>query len=538
MMETNDSRGRAKAIPLQVIQDGGEIICQCAGISRGRIQAVIATTPASTLESLGIQLGCAVQCGCCRPLVQELLGASPWYKVTAATRTILTDAHQPERRIVQIEMQLAGNMPYPLAMPAQHVVLQAWINNAWVTRTYTVVDQTEDGNTVCIAMRRHYDGQLSKYLLDADEATFSTTKLRIAAPDGEADPADGRPIVVFVAGVGVTLALSLLKGNRHGHRLHIDYSAAHRGDMAYADRIARATSCSREISCSLRNDDVDGYIHDADILKLARQFSGARFYVCGPNGYSHAVVGGLKKAGVSKADVRIEAFFLKPEVRRAPRIRRLAYAAGMALACLPLLLLAPALAEFVPNNSRNFGHNNFECSACHRDAPGSTRQQLQAKAKHLLGMRQQDAHFGMQPVNNTTCIACHENPDDQHPAFRFLEPRFSQARSTLAPEQCVSCHREHTDMRVSQVDTGFCATCHSDVEVESDTTRPTHAQLAHDMRWDTCLSCHDFHGNHAHTPPVDLKNGIAPSAIAAYFHSAESPYGKPVIKGKKPKELR
>ena len=39
----------------------------------GPSSRAIATAPASTLESLGSQLGCGVHCGCCRPLVQELL---------------------------------------------------------------------------------------------------------------------------------------------------------------------------------------------------------------------------------------------------------------------------------------------------------------------------------------------------------------------------------------------------------------------------------------------------------------------------------
>lgn len=105
---------------------------------------------------------------------------------------------------------------------------------AWVTRTYTVVRQPADDNTVSIAIRRTPGGKLSTRLLDADDATFATIPIRIAAPSGEADPDDGRPVVCFVAGVGVTLAMSLLRGVRPGRILHIDYRAMRRGDMAYA----------------------------------------------------------------------------------------------------------------------------------------------------------------------------------------------------------------------------------------------------------------------------------------------------------------
>ena len=527
-------RGGMDAIPIRQSQDQNDLVCHCANVGRGRIKAAIATAPASTLESLGAQLGCGLQCGCCRPLVQELLGESPWYEVANATRTTLTDDRDPQRRIVQLDLQLVGFPPYPQALAAQHVVLQAWLDDIWVTRTYTVVRQSADGNTVSIAMRRIKGGELSMQLLDADDATFAAIPLRIAVPAGEADPADGRPVVCFAAGVGVTLALSLLHGRRAGQTLHIDYSASRRGDMVYAEQLEAAAKTGSEVSCHLRSDDVDGFIDDEDILATVKRFPGARHYICGPPVFTGRLKEGLFKADVPDADVRVEAFFLKSGGRRRPSLRRLAYAAGLALAFAPLLLLAPALAEFVPNNAHNPGHADLACTDCHQQAPGTARQQLQAKAKHLLGLRAVDVDFGMRPVNNAACIGCHDNPDDRHPAHRFLEPRFEAARDTLAPQQCVSCHREHTGTRLSQTNTGFCATCHSDMTMKDDPTHPTHEALIGAKRWDTCLTCHDFHGNHAYDPPENLKQALAPNAVADYLRTGPSPYGPPLVKAKTP----
>ncbi len=523
-----------EAIPIRQSQDQDDLVCLCAGVSRARIKAAIATAPASTLESLGAQLGCGLHCGCCRPLVQEMLGQSPWYEVANATRTTLTDDRDPQRRIVQIDMQLAGWPPYPQALPAQHVVVQAWLDDTWVTRTYTVVRQSEDGNTVGIAMRRIPDGQLSARLLDADDATFADIPMRIAVPAGEADADDGRAVVCFSAGVGVTLALSLLHGLRPGRSLHIDYSAAHRGDMVYADHIEASAASSGDISCHLRADDADGFIDNEDILETVRQFPGARFYVCGPPGYTRRLLEGLHKAEVPDADVRVEAFFLRTNARPRPSIRKLAYAAGLAAAFVPLVLLAPALAKFVPNAAHAPGHEDLACVDCHREAPGTMRQQLQAKVKHLVGLRDDDADFGMRDVDNATCADCHDNPDDRHAPHRFLEPRFEQARRELAPQTCVSCHREHTGARVSQTNAGFCAACHGDMQVQDDPTHPTHAALVRAQRWDTCLACHDFHGNHPHAPPHQLKDAITPAAVTAYLRRADSPYGERILKAKSP----
>ena len=186
----------------------------------------------------------------------------------------------------------------------------------------------------------------------------------------------------------------------------------------------------------------------------------------------------------------------------------------------------------MPNHAHNPGHAELACAECHTQAPGSTRQQLQAKARHLLGLRETDVAFGMTPVGNATCIDCHENPDDRHPAHRFLEPRFEAARAELAPHQCVSCHREHTGMRVSRVDTGFCASCHADLEVEDDPATPTHAELIQTGRWDTCLACHDFHGNHPHPPPERLQDALSAAEVRAYLREGASPYGAPLTEAR------
>jgi predicted CXXCH cytochrome family protein len=526
--------GGMDAIPNRDSQAHDDLVCHCASVTRARIRSAVATAPASTLESLGTQLGCGLQCGCCRPLLQEMLGQSPWYEVADATRKVLTDGRFPQRDIVQFDLRLAGFPPYPQALPAQHVVLQAWIDETWITRTYTVVQQSEDGNLVSIAMRRLPYGELTTRLIDADETIFASIPIRIAAPAGEADPGDGRPVVCFVAGVGVTLALSLLHGRQPGHRLHIDYSAAYRGDMVYAERIEASAAGSEGISCFLRTDDVEGFIDDEDILETVSRFPDARYYICGPQPYTQILMQGLRKAGVDDADVRVEAFFLRTYQRPKRSLRRLAYAAGLAVAMLPLWLLSPALATFIPNAAHNPGHEDFACTECHRQAPGTMRQQLQAKAKYLLGMREERVDFGMQRVDNAVCVDCHDNPDDRHPAHRFLEPRFEAARRSLAPQECVSCHREHTSTRLSQTDAGFCAACHRDMNVKNDQTRPTHTALTKAERWDTCLTCHDFHGNHAYTAPSRLEDALAPGTVSAYFGHGDLPYGPPVVKAKQP----
>lgn len=207
-------------------------------------------------------------------------------------------------------------------------------------------------------------------------------------------------------------------------------------------------------------------------------------------------------------------------------MRRGAYLAGAGVACaiLVLLLAVPATERFRIRGPANTGHEALGCEDCHTLAEGSARQQIQANALHLLGAREHGADFVSTPVGNDDCQACHDNPADRHPTSRFEEPRFEKAREALAPTACTSCHREHQGRRVTVAAT-FCENCHGELALKNDPAHPTHAELVAAARWETCLQCHDFHGNHVMTTPKDLANGIAPAQIEGYFAGAASPWG-------------
>lgn len=204
---------------------------------------------------------------------------------------------------------------------------------------------------------------------------------------------------------------------------------------------------------------------------------------------------------------------------------RLGYAAGLLLGILGVFLLMDTRhADWHAPGSANSGHEKLLCTDCHRKAPGSVRQQFQANLKHLLGWRQKAAYFRFNPVANAYCLDCHDRPDDRHPVQRFNEPRFSKARENLHPEHCISCHGEHHEVRVTQSDIGFCQNCHEEFSLKHDPISVPHQTLAKQQRWETCLGCHDFHGNHKMTVPTDMNEAIPALKIRAYFQGAASPY--------------
>ncbi|WP_455212432.1 hypothetical protein [Kaarinaea lacus] len=198
----------------------------------------------------------------------------------------------------------------------------------------------------------------------------------------------------------------------------------------------------------------------------------------------------------------------------------------------------------LPSNTRlhapgimNVGHEKLECEDCHLRTEGSLRQKLQANVRFWIGMRESFVSLGHQPVANEHCLECHERPNERHPVFRFFEPRFKKARAEVGAQFCISCHREHNGVRVS-TDLHFCAVCHQRLALKNDPlmnspiprasefTQASHQQLVKTKQWQTCLGCHDFHGNHRMKTATSMDQLIDPKNIRAYFQGGKSPYSQ------------
>lgn len=220
-----------------------------------------------------------------------------------------------------------------------------------------------------------------------------------------------------------------------------------------------------------------------------------------------------------------------PRSVRPPRLNRRQVAARVGLGAgvigLGLILVAGG-ESFRAHGPLNTGHEDLACNQCHLKAEGTLRQQLQAEARHLLGLRPTPVDLGTRDVDSSRCLQCHNRPNERHPIYRFMEPRFAEVRASLAPQKCTSCHLEHNGTRLTATTT-FCQNCHGDLELKNDPVDVPHTQLVLEERWDTCLGCHDFHGNHTMTSPTVLAERTPLEEITAYFQGGESPYPLPVI---------
>ena len=197
-----------------------------------------------------------------------------------------------------------------------------------------------------------------------------------------------------------------------------------------------------------------------------------------------------------------------------------------------VFLLLPSSQVFLKNGPMLPGHENIECISCHKDEKGSFRQQVQANVQYLLNNRESAVSVGLRAVENNECIACHERPNDRHPVYRFREPKYSAAREKIKADECTACHLEHESSRLS-VSVNFCMHCHDELKLKEDPLDVSHQQLVNEKNWNSCLGCHDYHGNHEMKTTAKLENAIKLDDLKNYFDRGSHPYpGKIINKAK------
>lgn len=212
---------------------------------------------------------------------------------------------------------------------------------------------------------------------------------------------------------------------------------------------------------------------------------------------------------------------MKPAARKG-------YQVGIVFSILLVIVLVLPRSERMRSiGPANTGHKSLVCQDCHKLAPGTVRQQLQANSLFRIGVKEKSVDFGYYPVSNTECFACHNNPNDKHPVDRF-EKDFDQIKAYISPQECISCHKEHKEARVTTSYT-FCSHCHQDLKLKNDPLDVSHKKLIEKNMWSSCLGCHDYHGNHIMELKTVVEEKIPVLEILKYFMGGSSPYSEEKI---------
>lgn len=217
------------------------------------------------------------------------------------------------------------------------------------------------------------------------------------------------------------------------------------------------------------------------------------------------------------------------KISRKRKRQWIGFGVGLLVTSVTYVVISlPANEDMLSLGPMNTGHEDLSCESCHTSTKGNVFQQLQANLMFSVGLRKTVADFGSQNVDTKKCLECHDRANDRHPLHRFTEPRFANARKNLpAPTgqvECESCHIEHNGVRLTQTNVGYCQNCHEETTLKNDPLEISHAELIKREMWNTCLQCHDFHGNHIFHAAESMKDTIPMTIVREYFDGGKSPY--------------
>jgi ferredoxin-NADP reductase len=285
------------------------VICECLQVRLGTLEACI-RRGCTTQEDLARETGATTVCGGCEFRVAEMVGRP------SGTPAQILEVRELLPTVRSIRFAADPARAAPVVQPGQHVIVSALIDEAWVSRPYTLTSLP--GHPIReITVRREPGGVLSSWLFERRPG--ESHPIRVTAPQGSFCMDLGRrePIVFLAAGIGVTPAIALARAyaSRGGHLVHIDYSVREPDGFAFGEELRKLAAWCDGLSVKFRVSSRGERLTAEEVRELRWRFPRGSFYICGPASYQEAVQAHLAAACVEEDRIRVETF---TPLRRPP----------------------------------------------------------------------------------------------------------------------------------------------------------------------------------------------------------------------------
>ncbi len=282
------------------INDPLRTICSCMRISSATIIRTI-QEGASDINKIEEKTGAGSVCGGCRQTINQFLGRGHWtmasiINVIRCNRTTHSFQIKPYGKSIQIYN------------PGQYLFIQALVNRDWIERTYTLTSVSKIHGYYEITIQQEPKGFLSHWIFEHEG---NDPLIRVSDPLGNFifSPEKKEPAVCFVAGIGMTPALSFARSNFQGkRRLYIDYSARGIDRFIYSNELQNLSEQFANVSIYLRDTTKAGRITAGTIEEIAKKNPTAEYFICGPKSYMEMVVKVLHQISVNSDRIHIEDF--------------------------------------------------------------------------------------------------------------------------------------------------------------------------------------------------------------------------------------
>jgi ferredoxin-NADP reductase/CRP-like cAMP-binding protein len=280
--------------------------CSCLKIRRRTLEELLAKGT-DTLDGIVAETGASSVCGGCTGRIAEMLGSGGQAVQLIAVQDVGRDVRS--FRFEAIDENGADPVTLRTALPGQHVVISARIDEHWMHRPYTISSAANNAQWREITVKREAHGFLSNWLF----TNPGSPELRLSHPKGQfwADLDRPEPIVCLVAGIGVTPALAMartLAERPEPRSLYIDYSARTEPDFSHREELDQLALDHDHITLNYRCTGRGERLGPEAIASIQASHPNASFFICGPPAFQEAVQAQLASLPVRPERIHVEVF--------------------------------------------------------------------------------------------------------------------------------------------------------------------------------------------------------------------------------------
>ena len=281
--------------PDQRVEPASQLVCACTGSSGTRLREL--GRDCASLADLQRLSGAGTVCGGCLNRLPLFLNQPPQARLCRIESQPLARGSQ---RLILRPIEPG---PLPPWRAGEHLLVEALIAGRWVGRSYTLTGGDSDHYE--LGVKREPGGLLSNWLAEAD----SSALVRISAPQGQLlpDPTDPRPLLLLVAGIGVTPAIAALRRLAGRRTLAVAYTYRGEEAAAYLAEL-RAAAASGAIQLLEHDSSRHGRLEPGAWLSALqpRLAQPLEVVLCGPDSFNRQWHGLL--ATLAGVQVRLESF--------------------------------------------------------------------------------------------------------------------------------------------------------------------------------------------------------------------------------------
>ncbi|WP_224276888.1 flavin reductase family protein [Nocardioides lacusdianchii] len=161
-----------------------------------------------------------------------------------------------------------------------------------MTRCFSISSPASGpGEQITLTIRSHADGQVSKYLVEAEPGQvlhLSQAQGDFTLPVSPATPGID-PLLFITGGSGITPAMSMVRtllrdgyDGRAGRPVTFLHYARSAADQIYADELARIAAADNNVTVHLRHG--DAVFNELELRRLAPRYRDTDTWACGPAG--------------------------------------------------------------------------------------------------------------------------------------------------------------------------------------------------------------------------------------------------------------